>query len=518
MKKLINYIIIALLLSTVVSCEDQLDIEQKGAVSFEEFYNSDESAKEAVTSIYLELRLMQYNYKFLKNICSDDMWAGGADRGDNPDLEKMNEYTFSAEHSFLSGCFQSYYSIIYDANIVLTYTKPESDIKKQMIAEAKVFRAWAYIDLISMWGTPPLVDHPLQPSEYQMSNGDPVELWAFVESNLNEAIESGSLTEKSNVDDKSNYRVTKQFAQALLGKAYLFQGKYAEASSAFEKVIGSGLYALYQGDYDKIFSFDNKNNCESLFELNRVSDENSVMNNFDFYHLMIGWRTDRFTETPVTLLGMASLGWGFCVPQKGLYNAFVQEEGADGYRLNFTLKTYQQIQDMGVSMDGGTSMISDGLFNWKNRVTSEEVPATSGGFAWDANFRIMRYAEVLLLAAEANLQSGNQSKADEYLNMIRTRAHLTSETATMDNIKKEKRLELCFEDVRYQDLIRWGDAPTVLANQGETYPNMSANGVVTYKSTGNTAGKYGFQDRNNLFPFPSTEIQLNSNIVQNPGW
>jgi len=104
------------------------------------------------------------------------LWAGGANRGDNSDLEKMNEFTFSVEHAFLSGCFQSYYSIIYNANIVMQYILPESDVKKQMIAEAKVFRAFSYIDLISMWGTPPLVDHPLEPSEYSMANGDVDEL------------------------------------------------------------------------------------------------------------------------------------------------------------------------------------------------------------------------------------------------------------------------------------------------------------------------------------------------------
>jgi hypothetical protein len=165
MKRIFNYIIAATMVFGLLSCQDELDIEQKGAISLEEYYGSDKSAEGAVTAIYTELRGMQFNYKFLKNICSDDVWAGGADRGDNNDLEKMNEYTYSAEHSFLSGCFQGYYNIIYNANIVLQYITPDSDFKKQMIAEAKVFRAFAYIDLISMWGTPPLVDHLLNPSE-----------------------------------------------------------------------------------------------------------------------------------------------------------------------------------------------------------------------------------------------------------------------------------------------------------------------------------------------------------------
>ncbi|WP_163323786.1 RagB/SusD family nutrient uptake outer membrane protein [Draconibacterium mangrovi] len=514
----IIYLAVVAMVFTTLSCQDDLEIEQKGAISLEEYYGSDESAEGAVTAIYSELIGMQYNYKFLKNICSDDIWAGGADRGDNNELEKMNEFTFSAEHGFLSGCFQSYYNIIYNANIVMQYIQPDTDVKKQMIAEARVFRAFAYIDLISLWGTPPLVDHPLEPSEYQMANGDPAELWAFVEQDLTEAISSGSLVEKSGVSDNTVYRVTKQFAQTLLGKAYLYQEKYSEAASAFESVINSNLYALYDGEYEDILLFSNKNNSESMFECNRVVDENNVFNNFDFWHLMIHWRTDRFTNTPVTTLGLADLGWGFCAPQKALYDAFVAEEGADGYRLNQSLKTYEQVQDMGVSLDAGKTIINEGYFFWKNRITKDGVPAAGYNYTWDNNLRLIRYADVLLMASEANLLAGNQSKADTYLNVVRTRAKLGNKTASMDAIKTERRLELCMEDVRYQDLIRWGDAKSFLSAQGQTYPVMSSNGIISYKSTGNSEGKYGFQDRNYLFPFPSTEIQLNKNIVQNTGW
>lgn len=514
----IIYLAAIAMMFSMLSCDDELDIVQKGAISLEEYYGSDESAEGAVTAIYGELRGMMYNYKFLKNICSDDVWAGGADRGDNSDLEKMNEFTFSAEHAFLSGCFQSYYRIIYNANIVMQYIEPDTDVKRQMIAEAKVFRAFAYIDLISMWGTPPLVDHPLDPSEYQMPNGDPAELWALVETDLTEAIASGSLIQKSGVNDKSIFRVTKQFAQTLLGKAYLYQGKNTESAVAFESVINSNLYALYEGEYDDIFAFSNKNNSESMFEVNRVVDPNNVWSNFDFWHLMIHFRTDRFTSKPVTAMGLADLGWGFCLPQKDLYDAFVAEEGENGYRLNRTLKTYGQIQEMGASMDAGKTIIGEGYFFWKTRITKDAVPAAGSNFTWDHNINLMRYADVLLMAAEANLLAGNQSKADTYLNMVRTRARLGNKTASMEAIKTERRLELCFEDVRYQDLIRWGDAESFLSEQGSEYPVMASNGTVTYRPTGNSSGKYGFQNRNYLFPFPSTEIQLNKSIVQNQGW
>jgi len=224
------------------------------------------------------------------------------------------------------------------------------------------------------------------------------------------------LVEKSGIDDNSVYRVTKQFAQALLGKAHLYQKEYSEAAAAFENVIGSGLYGLYQGAYDEITAFSTKNNRESMFESNRVVDENNVMNNFNFYQLMIHWRSDRF-NTDLSAIGLASNGWGFCAPQKDLYEAFVAGEGENGYRLNSTMKTYAQVQEMGVGLKSGLTIIWEGYFWWKNRITSEEVPAAGYGFAWDANA---------------------QDKADTYLNLVRTRAKLGTKTATMEAIKLER--------------------------------------------------------------------------------
>jgi hypothetical protein len=153
-------------------------------------------------------------------------------------------------------------------------------------------------------------------------------------------------------------------------------------------------------------------------------------------------------------------GWGFMVPQKKLYDAFVQEEGVDGYRLNQTMKTYDQISQLGVKVAKGQSLINEGYFMWKRRFSNVESPA--GFWCSYNNYRWMRYAEVLLLAAEANLKDGNQSEADACLNEVRQRARLDAKTATLDAIKLEKRLELCSEYTRYQDIIRWKDAEALL--------------------------------------------------------
>jgi hypothetical protein len=135
----------------------------------------------------------------------------------------------------------------------------------------------------------------------------------------------------------------------------------------------------------------------------------------------------------------------------------------------------------------------------------------------------MRYAEVLLLAAEAQLQNGNAGKAAEYVNQVRTRAQLPSKgSVTMDDIKTEKRLELFAEGVRYQDLVRWGDAAAKLGTKGQQYPTLVVNGDGTYTvkwTQQNSADKCGWKaGKHEYLPFPATEVAVNPNIVQNPGW
>ena len=497
------------------SCNDLLDIPQHGVQNYETYYQTDEEAESAIVACYIQQKGLEYNYLMGKNMLTDDFWAGGAQRNDNAELEQLNEFTFSTEQSFLQGMFQSYYQIIYKTNVVLGHVPDETEVQKRARAEAKVFRAWAYFELISMWGNPPLVDHELEPSEYSQPNGKTEDLWALVEKDLTEAISSGLLTEKKDADDKT-WRVTKQYAQAILGKAYLWQKKYADAAEAFDAVIESGLYRLYD-DYENVISFNAKQNCESLFESVRISDPNNVWNNFSLTHLMIHYRTDRFkTMNP----DLCTLGWGFLCPQENLYDDFVEVEGVDGYRLNKTIKTYDQMVESGSTLTTGSSIIGEGYFMWKWRILAAQVPAMGYNYVNDNNPRWMRYAEVILCAAEAHLMDGNTGKADEYMNMIRTRAQAPSISGTtLEDIQLEKRIELCGERTRFQDMIRWGIAEERMKNQGMHCPFMDSNGNVSYeKFNGDDASKYGFKEKHNLLPYPGVEIRLNPNIDQNPGW
>ena len=502
----------------LTSCEDELDIAKHGNLgSMDDFYTNDENVMQATASLYTEMRGFYYNWLLTKNLLSDDVWAGGGSRGDNAEMEKLNEYTFGTDHSMIQSLYSGLYGIIYKANLIIDKTEGDTPVMKRAINEAKVFRAWAHFELVTLWGTAPVVDHLLTPDEYRQANGNPADMWAIVESDLTEAINSGTLPSKSGVnDEETGIRATKELAQALLGKAYLFEGKYGEAASMLDNVINSGKYALFTDGYDLQFHAPYNNNCESLFELQKRNDQEQI--SMDFVFIMQGWRTDKLSYSGEAASVLAQGMYGFMNPRKSLYDAFVAWEGANGYRLNKTLMTYDQVENFGVKLQAGQFLYgSEGYFMYKNQSFKEDLVIDFSGFQCFqfTDLKVMRYAEVLLLAAEAQLQAGNSGKALDYINQIRTRAQETPlSSVSLNDIKTEKRLELCNEAVRYQDLVRWGDAEAAMKDQGKEIPSFTTTGVEWNFKNQN----YGFKEKNKLLPIPLKEIELNPNMTQNANW
>lgn len=272
-----KYILSSLLLASCTffsSCVDNLDISQHGVSTFESFYKTDADAEEAIIACYSNWKDTYAPAFWLKNLLSDDCYSAG-ESWTAASAQLLSTYTFDSDFSHIKTLYTNLYKVIYAANIVLQYVGDDSVIKLRARAEAKVFRAMSYIELISLWGTPPLVDHPLTPNEYSQANGDTEALWALVNQDLTEAVNSGDLEEKTSLDDFT-YRITKQFAQALLGKAYVFQKNYGAAATALDEVINSGKYDLYS-DYENIQTTKGEANCESLFESNYVYDANMLL-------------------------------------------------------------------------------------------------------------------------------------------------------------------------------------------------------------------------------------------------
>ncbi len=518
MKKKLIFIFLIVGCITIISCEDNLDIEQQGVISTETFYQTDTDAVEAISRVYSQWRGMYFNQFFLKNLLSDDVYAGGGSRGDNPNYEDINEYQFTDNSSVVAGYYADLYTLIYYCNLILdNFDGTESNTIARVVAEAKTVRAWANFDLVTLWGTPQLVTHVLSSNEYQQPNSTASEIWKQVETDLTEAINSGALPSKTSVDDKeTGIRLTNEAAESLLGKAYVFMEEYAKAATLLKKVINTGLYELYNGDYGDMLRETAEFSSESVFESNSINDNDNADQGTLMWGLMIGWRADALYlyTSPVY-----PAGWGFANPSSDLYDAFVEMEGEDGYRLKQTMKTFNDLKNtMGVYITSNYVYGNTGYFMWKHRFVASEVISSSYGFYTSTNFRWIRYAEVLLLASEACLESGENNNALAYINEVRERAQLQAlSSLTLDDIKKEKRLELCGECVRYQDLVRWGDAATVLAEQGKNIPVLNSDGTV--KKDQWTNSSYGFvSGKHNLLPFPEEELSVNPNLVQNPKW
>jgi len=549
MKKIIRTILaISASVLAISACTDKLDIEQHGVDSKDTFYTTDENVLSANAESYIAFRqsptggtsiglpgfygVMDWAWRNDKDGASDDAWSGGGGRGENIDGDAVSEWSLDSDNPAIRAYYILLYCINYRSCLVLdNTTEGQSAIVDMCRAEAKVFRAFAYFELVTLWGNVPLIDHCLQASEYKVSNSTPAEIWKFIETDLTEAINSGKLSEKSSVNDRTTWRLTKQYAQALLGKAYLWQKKNSEAAAEFEKVITSGKYDLFRGAYGDMMHAGNDYNCENMFEINRVPDA-STSQGFGYRGIYFNWRADKFTFTGEGSEGVQAStyfetsGWGICVPTQQLYDAFLAEEGPDGYRFNQTIRSYSRYKkDYGIEMVNGAVALGDSVWYWKSRYIKSDREGMTGQRSYQSVY--MRYAEVLLLAAEANLASGNQTKADQYYNMIRERAQLpTRSSVNLEQIKLEKRLELCGEGTRLQDLKRWGDAEKYLGADGEKLrkgvPHIEcSNGElkIVYEQYYSSKDAYGYKSgKHDYWPIPAMEIGSNPNIVQNPGY
>ncbi|MDO4462674.1 MAG: RagB/SusD family nutrient uptake outer membrane protein [Bacteroidia bacterium] len=514
-------------------CEDQLDIAKHGNMGGQDdFYTNDTNVGQAVAAMYNEVLGTEVSVWGMKNYLSDDVHCGGGMRGDNSTSEQLNEYAFGADHATIKGAYSALYTTIYTANLIIDKTNYDSEVAQRAIAEAHFFRAWAHFELVSMWGNVPIVDHLLQPSEYRQSNRKPEEVYAFIISDLEEAVSSNALPSKSSIDDKNTgVRVTKEAAYALLGKAKLFAGDAAGAAAAFENIIGSGLYDLWQGAYRDLFHISGNNCCESILECQVPNDPEK---SWDFfmtqmgYYTITGWRTGLMevdTYNP-NMWTYVQGGWGFFNPRKELWDEFVRLEGENGYRKQQIITDYTGLQAYGLKIQAGQSLVGcEGYWFHKHQTYVSDCstyPFVGFPTFQAINFRLMRYAEVLLLAAEANLAAGNSAKATEYLNKVRARAQEPAlASVSLDDIKAEKRLELCMEGVRYQDLLRWGEGAKYMANQGKQVPSCAhgdgSTGNVNPSAFSNPEA--GFKaGKHELLPIPHEEIKLNGNMKQNPGW
>ena len=563
---------LAAALLTLSSCNQSLlDIPKKGVIAYESFYDgSEESAESAALSAYaagikcMNLADMDFSHWniapanfVLRNAPSDDTYYGSGGPGDHIFGLEINEYrpSFGSNSSVIVADYKAFYQFIYACNLVIDNFDPATSASvARNVAEARALRALAHLHLAIYWGNPPLVDHVMA-ADVHPTNTDHAELMAWIIKELDEA--SAVLPSRGSKTNRDGaVRMTKEAAWAIEGKAQVFAGDYNGAKTTLKKVIDSGMFELVPGtEMWRMFHASGDCSTESVFEFNYVHNVNL---GFAGGHTH-GQRANSCTWRDLKKIPMPFIqindGWGGGGnPSKSFVEAIMQHE-PDSYRRKAWLISYEELlTDYEYTFEDDKTMTKEqklmdprrglsassyfgnvGWFMIKYMPLETERPDPNDVHKNDNNTPVMRYAEVLLLYAEACAQTGDNSGL-AYLNMVAERAGApTYSTLTMENVKKEKRFEMFMEGTRFPDLVRWGDAATVLKDQGKEVPSfvdpfdpekgIPHQAVVDY-STAYYNTTYGFQaGKNELMPYPLGELQLNAyneetgeGIKQNPGW
>lgn len=541
--KTIIYKLSLLIIAIVTLCmgctKDFLDTQPQGVIPPDQFYKTDADATGAVMACYQMFEAINASpwtsLWMLKELPSGDVLCGGGSRGDQPPYEEIAEFRYGANNSVITQVYGMAYFTILRANLVIDNVKPDNDYKKAVIAEAKTLRSLMYFDLVTLWGPVPLILHNLNPDEYQQPNSTVALIWAQITKDLTEAIAELPLKSKLSSLNMDISRVSKGTAQSLLGKSLLFQKKYSEAATQFKAVVDSKEYGL-NPDYSQILKKSSEWGTESIFEINYASTQLNTWSTGNIWANPgrtvidnVHWTLCGPRGAPWFDQGTSGLfaGWGFCSSSKETYDAYVA--AGDVVRRKVSIMTEAELKTFGGKNRDDANTLpygSVGLIRLKYSTWSSETvdpAAATPERNIGTNLRVIRYADVLLMYAEALNKSGNDAAvggALDYINQVRVRVSLpplsVTGSALFDAIKVERRLELSFEGSRLQDILRWGTPATDLAGVGTKYYLGTFTGAVEdFVAVSNSGFKAG---RNELFPFPLNEINTNKKIVQNPGY
>ncbi|MDP5171322.1 MAG: RagB/SusD family nutrient uptake outer membrane protein [Bacteroidia bacterium] len=491
-------IILGMLL--MVGCQGFLDKEPLTQVTTENFYQTEAQAIEALYAAYSTL---QYDCQpapaghfrwFWGDILSDDSEKGGSGPNDVASLARLENFEGRSTSELVAAEWKADYDGVYYANVVLENI-PDIEmnpfLKDQILGEARFIRAYMYYNLVTVFGGVPLVDKVLAPSEDLIPRNTADEIWDFIESDLTTAIPDLPLRSQYTVEETG--RITKGAAQALLQRVYAWRGKWAEALALGQSIIGSAEYRLV-ANYGSIFTTAGENGPESVFEIQFMNRSNGDWGRFEEGNLSNVFQRARGEFG----------GYGFNIPTQDL----VDEFESDDPRLEYTVfRVGDQMGDRGVFTLDRTGFPHEYYSRKYFLNRSEEAPTGDANVNGASNDRVIRYADVLLLTAEAAYHTGNEALARELVNEVRERARngvnnilpdvTATGTALLDAIYHERRVELALEGHRFFDLLRTGRAGSVMRAKGFNF----VDGV------------------SELLPIPLQEIQLSNNTLeQNPGY
>lgn len=475
-------------------CNDNiLEKTNPNELSPDTYFQTAGQLQASVNSIYSALQANQlYNreYFFLHDMLSDENFG-------NPQLEPPRravlEYNLSPGNLLIVSVWTGLYRVIHRANVVIANADqvPENeisdDLRNRLEGEARFLRAWAYFELVSMWGPVPIFTEPV--SLDQAKEGAPrspeEDVYTLIFEDLD--IAESNLGLKSEYSDTDLGRVTKGSAQALKGKIHMWRGQYGEAITELQKVIDSEEYGIVEKYLDN-FTEENENNAESIFEVQFSTAYGSGN----------PWSPDGNGIAEITFRGQEytpQTGWRNVDPSASLKNEF--EAGDPRFGYNF-------YEDGDVYNNEGSTMdlTTPGWQKYSMAYKQDAENQLSG-----INFRVIRYADVLLMMAEAlNEENGPSQTAVDYVNDVRGRADVNmpdiavpaSKEVLFDLIVHERRVEFPSEQIRNRDIRRWRRA-------GKLDTEPIAN----------------YQPHHDLLPIPTVELDNNPALSaddQNTGY
>jgi hypothetical protein len=429
--------------------------------------------------------------------------------------------------------YKGVYSVIYHCNLILEKIPETSDARINRVkAEANFLRALAMFDAVRWWGTPPLADHLLTQDEYYQPNTPTDESIAWILAQMKDAASKLPPIAGKGLQEAFGARISKHAALAFRGKVGLWYGQQTndkkmlqEAAADLNEVIQSGLYGLVEDMF--ILERPMGDFCEEyLFEHNSADNDGFPGNpQNDLRHMWTGWPDGLVAPNDIYT------GWGWNAVS-GDFGRFLEahEGGIEKPRFKSTIHTYEQVLAMDYP-EGKTPGVlpkgichNEGYFTYRGIAFLSDFYDIPGFWKYSrTNAAMLRYAEVLLLYAEAKFLLDNDADGSGLaaLNEVRRRAQIPEVSAlTYQIIKDERRAELFYEQERFFDLVRWGDAPEALKNKGKKLykfygykPGTTEWNIEVIDGTGS-----GWQDKYKLLPFPFEQTSANPNLKQNPGW
>lgn len=501
-------VLLIVIVGITTGCSKLLDTQRQGSYDEETypFPGGSGPYDQYIFGAYNDLRAYSihvFAYVHAFSIRSDDADKGSTPADGGANSQQMDNFPVLSNNGFCNELWVGHYGLINKCNNTLYQISSNPNIvatepvKIQTAAEARFLRAYAYFNMVRLFGSVPLIDTLFQDPAAQnnVPQSTPVQIYTFIENELNFA----AANLPPSWDPRFVGRATRGAALGILAKVYLTQGKWALAQGTASAVMSSGVYNL-STPYNQVFSESGENSREAIFEVQATATASIQTAQGVQYAQVQGVRG----------AGEWNYGWGFNVPSQRLADAY---EAGDPRRAR-TILFSSTATTPGISINGQTTPIGlpNPMYNHKVHPTTSFVTQINNRGSWWMNIRILRYADLVLMFAEAANEVGgdaNVTAARNALNSVRARARggnnaILPDVTTTDQallrvaIRQERRVELGMEHDRFFDIVRWGISGQVMQN----------------------AGKLNYiESRDRLLPIPQTQIDLSGGVLkQNPGY